>query len=915
MKCPKCKSEVPDTGRFCLQCGTALDIGSTPTILATDAQSDAPLPAVTPRKTPRAATRADSSDSASSSGWTGKGRFVPGTVLAGRYRIVTALGKGGMGEVYRAEDLTLQQEVALKFLPAELTNDPSALERFHQEVRIARQVSHPNVCRVFDIGAVDGAPFLTMEYVDGEDLSVLLKRIGRFPEDKGLEIARQICAGLAAAHEQGLLHRDLKPANVMLDGRGRVRISDFGLASISGDVHGAEVRAGTPAYIAPEQLAGFEVTQKSDIYSLGLVLYEIFTGKRAYDAPTLAEMNRLRESSAPASPSTLVKGLDPIIERVISRCLEKDPKNRPATALQVAAALPGGDPLAAALAAGETPSPEMVAAAGGKEGMRPRFVWACLGIVALGLILEFALASRTRFYRVIQMPKPPEVLVERAQNMLKDFGYTRIPRQVATGFDVDSQYLDYVENKDKSPTRWSRTQSALNFWYRRSPTIFFARQILGAGVQGQITSTDPPDEDPGMIHIELDPEGRLQYLNVVTQRLAPPSNQENPKPDWNKLLVAAGFDPAQCKPEELERNPKNFADSVAAWSVPMLERPEVTLHLEAAAYRGKPVYFQEVAPWTPAPGVNLGSSAAQHASIIFAIVIVLSLLLYGGVLAWQNYKRKRADMGGAWRLAAFVFGITTITWIIGANHVSDPFEAYSATLASAWASLAALFMWMIYIALEPFVRRRNPTLLISWNRLLAGKFHDPMVGRDLLAGTAGALLIIASGRLDNLYTSWRGLPPPGMDYGAVNILIGGRTVFAQILSTLNSAIFNAFVIIFMLVIIQRIVRNQWAAAALFVLFWTLKAAAQGETKFESYFLEPVGTIILVYLIVRFGLLATVVFHFLQHLLGVPFTTDTSAWYAWMGWLGLAIIAGVMIYGARTALAGQPLFGGAFVSDD
>ncbi len=260
-------------------------------------------------------SRADSSGvTSSSSSWSGAGRFAAGTILASRYRIVAALGRGGMGEVFRAEDLTLQQEIALKFLPHELTSDPAALERFHREVRVARQVSHPNVCRVFDIGVADGAPFITMEYVDGEDLSSLLRRIGRFPQDKGLEIARQICAGLAAAHEQGLLHRDLKPANIMLDGRGRVRITDFGLASLAGEVHGADVRAGTPAYMAPEQLEGKEVTFKSDIYALGLVLYEIFTGKRAFDAPTLAELTKQRESSSPTNPTMLVKDLDPLVE-------------------------------------------------------------------------------------------------------------------------------------------------------------------------------------------------------------------------------------------------------------------------------------------------------------------------------------------------------------------------------------------------------------------------------------------------------------------------------------------------------------------------------------------------------------------------------------------------------------------------
>ena len=168
---------------------------------------------------------------------------------------------------------------------------------------MARQVSHPNVCRVYDIGEVEGHTFLSMEYVDGEDLASLLRRIGRFPQDRGLEIARQICAGLAAAHERGVVHRDLKPANVMLDGAGKVRITDFGLAGVSGE----SIRAGTPAYMAPEQLAGGEVTARSDIYALGLVLYEIFTGQRALEGRNLAELIDRREQSGITPPSALVK--------------------------------------------------------------------------------------------------------------------------------------------------------------------------------------------------------------------------------------------------------------------------------------------------------------------------------------------------------------------------------------------------------------------------------------------------------------------------------------------------------------------------------------------------------------------------------------------------------------------------------
>ena len=177
-------------------------------------------------------------------------------MLEERYRIVAMAGRGGMGEVYRAEDLKLSQTVALKFLPESIAQDGAALARFHREVRIARQVSHPNVCRVFDIGEADGLPFLTMEYVDGEDLATLLRRIGRLPSDKAMEVARQICAGLAAAHEHGVIHRDLKPANIMIDGRGKVRITDFGLAGVAGSLEAEGPGAGTPAYMAPEQLAG-----------------------------------------------------------------------------------------------------------------------------------------------------------------------------------------------------------------------------------------------------------------------------------------------------------------------------------------------------------------------------------------------------------------------------------------------------------------------------------------------------------------------------------------------------------------------------------------------------------------------------------------------------------------------------------
>src|SRR5579863_8548117 len=326
--CRSCGEGVAENSRFCSHCGAS----SVADVMVTRTAA-----VVMPLSTPSQS----SSERSVSSSSIDEGRFLPGTLLVGRYRIVALIGRGGMGEVYRANDLRLGQPVALKFLPEETAKSETTLARFYNEIRIARQVSHPNVCRVYDLGDVEGQPYLSMEYVDGEDLGSLLRRIGRLPEVKALEIARKLCAGLAAAHDKGVLHRDLKPSNIMLDGRGNVLITDFGLAGLASQLQGAEVRNGTPAYMAPEQLAGKEVTMRSDIYSLGLVLYEVFTGKRAFEAATLAELVRLHTESTPVSPTTLVKDLDPAVESAILRCLDSEPSNRPSSALAVAARLPG----------------------------------------------------------------------------------------------------------------------------------------------------------------------------------------------------------------------------------------------------------------------------------------------------------------------------------------------------------------------------------------------------------------------------------------------------------------------------------------------------------------------------------------------------------------------------------------------
>jgi len=339
-RCQVCGTQSAEPAWVCQRCGATLD--ASPTIAVSGNERT--------RGDQAAATAVGPSTQQSQACG-----FTPGSVIADRYRVVLLLGRGGMGEVYGADDLKLGQRVALKFLPTEHGKSPSWRDHFYAEVRMARQVSHPNVCRVYDVGESDGRLFLSMEFVDGEDLESLLRRIGRLPEDKAVEVAQQLCAGLAAAHRSGVLHRDLKPSNVMIDGKGRVRITDFGLAIAAAEAVQESGPTGTPGYLAPELLSGAAPSVQSDLYALGLVLYELFTGKKAFAASSLAELRRKPPETTPTPPSSVVKNFDPAVERAILRCLDSDPSQRPRSALSVAAALPGGDPLSAALARGRLP--------------------------------------------------------------------------------------------------------------------------------------------------------------------------------------------------------------------------------------------------------------------------------------------------------------------------------------------------------------------------------------------------------------------------------------------------------------------------------------------------------------------------------------------------------------------------------
>jgi serine/threonine-protein kinase len=847
------------------------------------------------------------------------GRFAPGEVLAERYRIIGLLGRGGMGEVYRADDLKLGQPVALKFLPeraaapGQSDADATTLaDRFRAEVRNARQVSHPNVCRVYDIGEIEGRPFLSMEYVDGEDLATLLKRIGRLPPAKALEIARQLCAGLAAAHDKGVLHRDMKPSNIMLDGQGRARITDFGLA-VRGDESDEGRIIGTPAYMSPEQLAGRPATVKSDLYALGLVLYEIFTGKKAFEAATLAELKRKHAQELPTAPSSHIADVDPAVERVILRCLEKDPRQRPASALAVAAALPGGDPLAAALAAGETPSPELVAAAGETEGFQPRVAVAWLASALIGLAAVCVLSDKVYLTGTVPLPNPPEVLAAKAHELVQQFGYTAAPLDSASGFLEDYDYLRYIEEHDKTPNRWEQLKSgnpsAIEFWYRESPRYLLALTLFNVG---SVLPDDPARDVSGMTYEKLNPGGRLEYFEAVPPQLEQ-SKGTPPAPDWTVLFKAAGLDIAQFKLADPEWTPPQWSDTRAAWTGVAPGRPGVPLRVEAAAYRGKPVYFDLIWPWTrPVRMQEYQQTAHERAIQAITLAIFLAVLVGAVFVARRNLRLGRGDRRGAFRLAVFVLVILALAWGIEAHHLPNAYEFLSFVIITSPALFIAAFVWLFYIGLEPFARRRWPNALISWNRVLAGQFRDPLVGRHVLTGAAlgvaGALLFDT---LRHFAEGWFGRLPPSPIRVTLEPLLGARGMIERLLATVAIDLFVTLGFLFLFVLLRLLLRKGWvAAAALVLIFTAVNILSQGYLLVDAV-VNAVFWGITIFILKRFGLFPLVAFFMTYDFLaGFVHSMHLSQWHAASTIVGGLSVLALAVYGFRVSLAGRPVFSGA-----
>ncbi|MCW5769538.1 MAG: serine/threonine protein kinase [Phycisphaeraceae bacterium] len=822
------------------------------------------------------------------------GPFPPGHLIQGRYRIVERIGRGGMGVVYRADDLTLNQPVALKFLPEAFAEHPSRKARFLNEARVSLQITHPNVCRVHDIVEVDGRQFLSMEYVGGEDLGSLLKRVGRPHVERAIGLAQQMCRGLHAAHEKGVLHRDLKPANVMVDDDGNAKILDFGLAGMAAGISGIEVKAGTPTYMAPEQLRGDAVTVRSDVYGLGLLLYELFTGKKAWEASSIPELMHMHRKQLPPDPRELVPGLDERIARTIMACLARDPEERPKSAMAVAAMLPGGDPLAAALAAGETPSPQVVAQAGGRGVLRPAYG---IGLMAsvVGLLAVVAwLAPRVAMQDKAYLNKGPAVLASIAENCFARLGYSLQDQHTASALDYYEELVSEIERNDKGLDRWDRLgrprPAAIDFWYRASPMPLRPQNSLG-----KVTMTDPAPTEPGMISLRLSPAGQLRELFVryrdaddmtTPDGWRPPSVPSDLERTWRLLFELADLPFDEFVSVEPMRVPPVFADTRAAWEGVYPESPEIEVRVEAATYRGQAVAFRLIEKrWPKASQVGVPEELFRRGPGLWATTGMTGLLVIASlVLVPGNVFGRRVDYMGAFKVGIGGTGLWCIGWWLRASHVwTLQGEMDLLGRAAGQSLLVGAALVVFYMAMEPYVRRQWPQMLISWERLLSGRVRDALVGKHALVGVLLGVGSATAFYATLLIPSMVGKPPPApfMDgrYG-MDAMMSARSGLGAVLHMSVASVREGMALVLVLVIVRFMVKRTWMAAGVFAiltaLFWGLMSGS-GTTLTWPVLGVVAGA--LAFVVVRYGLLSAAIAAMVYHLLvAFPLTIDPSMWY-------------------------------------
>jgi serine/threonine-protein kinase len=570
--------------------------------------------------------------------------------------------------------------------------------------------------------------------------------------------------------------------------------------------------------------------------------------------------------------------------------------------------------LAAALAAGETPSPQMVANATDTGGLSPISAWVCL-IVSLALTVASLFGiERVAMLRFVPFARTPEALADRARETIERLGHKPLPYE-SRGFNQNEPYLFHIQKTDSSAGRWEKLRNerpaAIRFWFRESPT-----EITPANPANTLLRyADPPFTVPGMVGVWLDPKGRLVRLDAVSPPYEPttPGSAERAPMDWTRLFEAAGLSIGEFRAVPSEWSPSSFADERRAWEGVYPDAKDIPIRIEASAFAGRPVSFRIIEPWmAPKDGSPLTPELESPLSSSMIELGFLIVILVGGtVLAARNVKFGRSDRRGAFRLGIYLFVVRMLVWILEPHGLTGPSSIDVFIANFAFSLYRFVFVWICYVAIEPYLRRLWPRTLISWTRLLEGRWRDPLVGRDCLLGVMGASAIWLGLVGWPLISQWLGTPEPVgrllFDVMALKALGGMIPAVSAMLFMHATFVLNfGFSMIVFLVLMRLLTRRTWIAVAIWVPFAVL-FTGNGGAEIALFTLLSIVTLTIFFRLGVLGLMVVLGLSGLQ--VPIPGTLSPSAWYAGPSWLFLAVVVAVAVYGFTVSLGGRRAFKG------